>query len=441
MTAAALTPMGTTAATTAAATDERMTGAQVASSLMGGTQLMPSSSPTDLELVRGLHARDPRSFTRVYGDHHAGVYNLCARILGDREEAKDMTQDVFLKAFSKPPAATDDVRLRAWLYRVATNACLNLIRGRRTDGAIEAETMAATGDPFEQAQTASLIELSLAGMNERYRAALVLKDLHGLEGRELAQVLEVSRPTADVLVHRARASFRRAFAGLAGKDATAPANLAVALPMLAVPAALQTLPLLPAHAPGSLSAPAPGIPPGVGPIMAAPAAGSGAGAGPAVGLIAKIGAALGTKAAVVAAGAALVAGGSIAAVEFAGTGVAPAPASTGGVSVSAGHGREGGQSGEHDGGGWARHRSLIADHLDDAHHAGEGAHHTAGAHDTAHDNGSGSHHTGGSDHAISTSQESTTHESTAATSGSSGTTSGTATHDGGDGGHDDGGEH
>ena len=93
-------------------------------------------------------------------------------------------------------------------------------------------------------------------MNERYRAALVLKDLHGLGGRELAEVLEVSRPAADVLVHRARASFRRVFTGLAGEDATAPANLAVALPVLAVPAALQTLPLLPAHAPGPLGAPA-----------------------------------------------------------------------------------------------------------------------------------------------------------------------------------------
>ena len=92
---------------------------------------MPSPSPTDLELVRGLHARDRKALARVYGDYHAAVYNLCARILGDREEAKDVTQEVFLKAFSKPPAATEDVRLRPWLYRVATNACLNLIRGRR----------------------------------------------------------------------------------------------------------------------------------------------------------------------------------------------------------------------------------------------------------------------------------------------------------------------
>ncbi len=193
--------------------------------------------------------RDPKALTRVYGDYSAAVYNLCARILGDREEAKDVTQDVFLKAFSKPPAATEDVRLRAWLYRVATNACFNLRRAHRESEPLAAETLPAAGDPYEQARTAALIETSLAGLNERYRAALVLKDLHGLDGRELAEVLEVSRPAADVLVHRARASFRRVFARLAGGDAVAPANLALALPLLPLPAALHALPLPAMHPP------------------------------------------------------------------------------------------------------------------------------------------------------------------------------------------------
>jgi RNA polymerase sigma-70 factor (ECF subfamily) len=396
----------------------------------GENHVMPSLPSTDLELVRGLHARDAKALTRVYGDYHAAVYNLCARILGDREEAKDMTQEVFLKAFRKPPAATEDVRLRAWLYRVATNACLNSVRGRRSSGPMEAELLPAKGDPYEQAQTAALIESSLAGMNERYRAALVLKDLHGFEGRELAEVLGVSRPAADVLVHRARASFRRVFTGLAGKDATAPANLALALPMLAVPAALQTLPALSGHAPAALGG--------------APAAGAAAasGAAPAVGLIAKIGAALSTKAAVIAAGASLVAGGSIAAVELAGNGAAPAPASTGDrVSASAGHPGSAehgaGDGAGHDGGGWAEHRGLIADHLAGAHHGAEGSHHATGAHDAAHDGGgSGSHHAADTGHTSSV-----PHDSTATSAGSSGTHSGTTTHDGGDSAHDESGEH
>jgi DNA-directed RNA polymerase specialized sigma24 family protein len=79
-------------------------------------------APTDLELVRGLQARSAAAFSRVYDDYHAGIYNLCARILDDREEARDVTQDVFIKAFSSPPEAVGEVKLRAWLYRVATEA-------------------------------------------------------------------------------------------------------------------------------------------------------------------------------------------------------------------------------------------------------------------------------------------------------------------------------
>ena len=281
---------------------------------------MSASPPTDLELVRGLHARDRKALARVYGEHHAEIYNLCARILGDREEAKDVTQEVFLKALASPPAATADVRLRPWLFRVATNTCLNLIRSRRADGLAEPDLVAAPNDPFEQARSAALIEGALGAVNERYRAALVLKDLHGVGGKELAGVLEISRPAADVLVHRARAAFRRAFTDLAGEDVVAPANLAVALPMLAAPAALQALPL-PAGPHGG----APGLLP---PAVAGAGASAASGAGPAAGVLGKITAALGAKAAVIAVGAAIVAGGSVAVVELTGQTATPAPANT-----------------------------------------------------------------------------------------------------------------
>ena len=328
-------------------TDDGRTGSEYAE---GQNQLMSMPSPTDLELVRGLHARDPKALARVYGDYHAGIYNLCARILGDREEAQDVTQDVFVKAFSKPPAAVEDVRLRPWLFRVATNACFNLIRGRRTGDPVAAEALAASGDPYEQARTAALIETSLAGMNERYRAALVLKDLHGLEGRELAEVLEVSRPAADVLVHRARASFRRVFARLAGDDAVVPANLALALPLLPVPAALAALPL-PLHTP----------PPAVA-----------TGAGPAAGVLTKIGAALSTKAAVVAAGAAVVAGGGVAAVKLAGDDHSLPPASAGGAPAVVHDGAGAGGSDDAWDDRWPEHRRAIAARIA-AHHAAEHA--------------------------------------------------------------------
>ena len=207
---------------------------------------MTSHHSSDESLVDDLRAGRPEAFRRLYDEQHPAIYNLCARILGDREEAKDVTQETFITAFSNPPAADPSLKLRAWLYRVATNACFNQLRARKQIGGGDGMVgeIPAPVDEFARAETAAAVEQTLGQMNERYRTALVLKDLHGLPPEEIATVMEVSRPTADVLVHRARASFKTAFAKLGG-DVPAPANLGLALAPLAVPAALHIMPPLP----------------------------------------------------------------------------------------------------------------------------------------------------------------------------------------------------
>ncbi len=212
----------------------------------------------DRRLVDGLRAGDHAAFARVYEQYHAAIYNLCARILGDREEAKDVTHDVFITAFRRPPGdeRAGGARLRPWLYRVATNACLNRLRERKRLAADAAavETARAPVDEYERAQITALVEQSLAALNDRYRTALVLKDLHGLPAAEIAEVMAVSRPTADVLVHRARSAFKAAFVSLGGRAEGAPSTLGLALAPLPVPAALQVVPPLPAS-PGALPDP------------------------------------------------------------------------------------------------------------------------------------------------------------------------------------------
>ena len=103
----------------------------------------------------------------------------------------------------------------AWPRTPATTTCA---RASTSTAAAtpSSRTPAAGVDEYQRAETVALVEASLGQLNERYRTALVLKDLQGLEPAEIAEVMEVSRPNADVLVHRARASFKAAFAKLAG---------------------------------------------------------------------------------------------------------------------------------------------------------------------------------------------------------------------------------
>ena len=379
---------------------------------------MSSPPATDPDLVRGLRAGRRDAFERLYGEYHAPIYNLCARVLGDREEAKDVTQEVFIKAFDQLPAAeAESFGPRPWLYRVATNACFNTLRSRRQlDGGGDAglAQVAAGVDEFERAQTVALVEQSLSEMNERYRTALVLKDLQGLPPEEIAEVMEVSRPAADVLVHRARASFKTVFAKLAGADAAAPAALGLVLLPLSVPAALQAMPPL-AHLAPVHALPHPGIPASAGPAGA--------------GLLTKIGAALTTKAAITAAAAAVVIGGGVVAVkEVRHSGPPAASAAVSAPSAGAGSQFTSATSGGGRDARWAGHGDPMGAHSHDgAHHAESGGHH-AGDH-----SGSGSHDSATHDAGDSGGSATTTHDSTTTTTHAvEHSTSTTTTHDSGD---------
>ena len=382
--------------------------------------------PSDHAFVDALRAGRPEAFERLYADHRAGVYNLCARILGDREEAQDLTHDVFIKAMARLPApGAEPLKLRPWLYRVATNACFNHLRARRRfDGDASAlENAAAPVDEFERARVATLVEASLAALNERYRAALVLRDLQGLPADEIADVMEVSRPTADVLVHRARRSFRSAYRQLAGDGSPAPASLGLVLVPLSLPAALHTLPPLPASM----------VPPHTAPVVPAPHAVPHASpvpdlstAGPVgAGLLTKIGAALSTKIGITAAAATLAVGGGAAVYETHHDG-ARTPVVT--EAARADELADGAEHGEgpsmHDGSGatdlHARpHDRLLSGHRDDL----TDATHTGTRSGYAGDGGGTSSHDGGTTtHDAGTGTSTTTHQS--------GSGSSTTTHDG-----------
>ena len=277
-----------------------------------------SPRESDAALTAALRAGHGDAFERLYGEYSAPIYNLCARVVCDREEAKDLTQDVFITAFDqlRDPAAEPVRKLKPWLYRVATNACYNHLRSRKhldDGGDAQLEGAASGVDEYQRAETVALVEQSLGQLNERYRTALVLKDLQGLEPAEIAEVMEVSRPNADVLVHRARASFKAAFAKLAG-DVPAPAALGLVLLPLSLPAALQAMPSFahPAAPPAHAPAHAPHAPVGHGLHLPHLSHAGPAGAG---GLLGKIGAALTTKIGITAAAATLVIGGTVAVKE------------------------------------------------------------------------------------------------------------------------------
>jgi RNA polymerase sigma-70 factor, ECF subfamily len=258
--------------------------------------LHPLSERDDV-LVRGLRSGDPAAFTEMFEQYSTPIYNYLARMLGDSEDAKDVTQDVFIKAFRNLPQNGNALHLRPWLYRVATTTALDHLRSRRRRAAAAHpidEDLPATRDGFEQAEASRLVETTLSRLSERHRTVLVLKDLHGLHHDEIAGVLGISRGATETLLFRARAAFRRIFLDLStsqvsGARSAARADIGIAVSLAFL---LPNLTL-----PSGLEAPA------IAAAVGASSTGAIAAGGLSGGMFAKLGGAVATKVALVAAAA------------------------------------------------------------------------------------------------------------------------------------------
>ena len=172
---------------------------------------MGAGGAPDAGLVDGLRAGSRDAFEQLYELYRARIYNLALRIVQSPEDARDITQDVFVKVYRRLPGSRlTDLQLKPWLYRVAVNACYDHLRTRKVHRDIDvvSDTRAMPVDTFEQAEMSQLVEQTLGDLSERHRTVLVLKDIHGLRHDEIAGILGISRGATETLLFRARESFR-----------------------------------------------------------------------------------------------------------------------------------------------------------------------------------------------------------------------------------------
>jgi RNA polymerase sigma factor (sigma-70 family) len=152
------------------------------------------------------------AFTAIVDRYRTPLLRYCAGIVG-ASRAEDAVQQVLLNAHDAF-TRTDDVRhLRSWLYRIAHNTSLNVLRAVRDDVPLDAAQAAATGGPaaaFEQAERLRATLDAVRELPERQRAALVLRELEGRSHEEIADALGVTKGSARQHLMRARTAVRGA---------------------------------------------------------------------------------------------------------------------------------------------------------------------------------------------------------------------------------------
>lgn len=154
-------------------------------------------------------------FVDLLGSYEKEIHRYAFRMTGNAEDAADVLQDTFLRAFTAFPRLPADANHRAWLYRIAHRQALNLFRSQKVRTAEPLEHAAgiddANGHPDELAETRRLaraLRRMIRGLTPRQRSALLLKKYEGLPYADVAAILGCSEESARAQVYQAMKKIR-----------------------------------------------------------------------------------------------------------------------------------------------------------------------------------------------------------------------------------------
>jgi RNA polymerase sigma factor (sigma-70 family) len=170
---------------------------------------------SDDRLVARVRAGEDAAFEIIYDRYYRGLLAFCGQMLGSRHEAEDALQHSFASAYRALRSGAGDIDLRPWLYTIARNRCLSVLRARRAQ--VSVEGIPADAGPFEgmsaqvqrRADLRDLVE-ELHRLPDDQRAALVLFELGDESHEQIAAVLGVRREKVKALVFQAREALTRA---------------------------------------------------------------------------------------------------------------------------------------------------------------------------------------------------------------------------------------
>jgi RNA polymerase sigma-70 factor (ECF subfamily) len=158
--------------------------------------------------VRRARAGDPEAFAALVERYWERVYHWLRRLTGCRHGAEDLTQEVFLRAWSGLPALQSPERFRPWVFRIARNCLIDSRRALRCPGApLPEDVCSSEPEPVHAAvaeESLSLLEEACARLPLDYRAALLLWTQERMSYPEIAQALGITEALARWRVHKAR---------------------------------------------------------------------------------------------------------------------------------------------------------------------------------------------------------------------------------------------
>ena len=173
----------------------------------------------ELAVIRKVQNGDVNAFEDLVAAYEKNVYNLALRMTGSPEDAEDMAQEAFIKAYNSLSSFRGESKFSVWLYRIVSNVCLDFLRKRKKQGTV---SLSVEDDEGEEAQldlpdlsqspeallekklTREAVQRGLAALPEDARHILLLREIQGLSYEEIGETLGLEAGTVKSRIFRAR---------------------------------------------------------------------------------------------------------------------------------------------------------------------------------------------------------------------------------------------
>ncbi|WP_419954745.1 RNA polymerase sigma factor SigW [Neobacillus niacini] len=167
---------------------------------------------------------DQDAFAEIVELYSNSIYQLGYRMLGNRHEAEDIAQEAFIRAYVNIKSFNQDLKFSTWLFRIATNLCIDRMRKKKPDYYLDAEvsgtdgltmySQLASNSPLPENELESLelqesVQKEILKLPEKYRSVIVLKYIEELSLNEISEILDLPLGTVKTRIHRGREALRQ----------------------------------------------------------------------------------------------------------------------------------------------------------------------------------------------------------------------------------------
>ncbi|GLC89715.1 RNA polymerase sigma factor SigW [Lysinibacillus piscis] len=167
---------------------------------------------------------DQNAFADIVSLYQHKLYQVCYRMLGNKQESEDIAQEAFVRAYMNLHTFDQKRKFSTWLYRIATNLCIDRIRKKKPDYYLDAEVAGTEGldmysqiaaddrlpeEQIEQMELQDRIQYEIGRLPDKYRSVIVLKYIEELSLQEISEILDMPLGTVKTRIHRGREALRK----------------------------------------------------------------------------------------------------------------------------------------------------------------------------------------------------------------------------------------